>query len=151
MRRFVLALFLLFSIFATYPYQTNAINMPCSMVLEPVDKNLKNAKGTALIYKVQLIPQSFARTSISILGVHLPVPSSYGNYDSYEGVAFIPDEISWRFRLYPTPEENSPTWAGRFDFITAEMKNVEVQVRLSNTKSEKLGPIILTNYIKYCK
>jgi hypothetical protein len=150
MRRFVLAIFL-FSIFAMYPNQTNAITMPCSMVLEPVDKNLKNAKGTALIYKVQLNPPSFARTNVSILAVHLPEPSSFGNYDSYEGFAFIPDEISWRFRLYPTPEEYSPTCAGRFDLITEEMKNVEVQVRLSNTKSEKLGPSILTNNIKYCK
>jgi hypothetical protein len=151
MRRFVLAIFL-FSIFAImYPNHTNAITMPCSMVLEPVDKNLKNAKGTALIYKVQLNPPSFARTNVSILAVHLPEPSSYGNYDSFEGFAFIPDEISWRFKLYPTPEEYSPTWAGRFDLITAEMKNVEVQVRLSNTKSEKLGPKILTNNIKYCK
>lgn len=150
MRRFVLAI-LLFSIIAMYPNQTNAINMPCSMVLEPVDKNLKNAKGTALIYKVQLNPPSFPRTNVSILAVHLPDPSSYGNYDSYEGFALIPDEISWRFRLYPTPEEYGPTWAGRFDLITAEMNNVEVQVRLSNTKSEKLGPTILTNNIKFCK
>lgn len=46
--------------------------MPCSMVLEPVDKNLKNAKGSALLYKVQLNPPSFARTNVSILAVHLP-------------------------------------------------------------------------------
>lgn len=150
MRRFVLVIFLI-SIFVMYSDQTNAINMPCSMVLEPVDKNLKNAKGSALIYKVQLNPPSFARTNVSILAVHLPEPSSYGNFDSYEGFAFIPDEISWRFRLYPTPEEYSPTWAGRFDLITSKMKNVEVQIRLSNSKSEKLGPSILTNNIKYCK
>ncbi len=83
-----------------YPTQANAITMPCSMVLEPVDKNMKNAKGTALIYKVQLNPPNFARTNVSILAVRLPEPSTYGNYDSYEGYAFIQDEISWRFRLY---------------------------------------------------
>jgi hypothetical protein len=150
MKQFILAIFLI-SIFAMYPTHTYALTMPCSMVLEPVNKNPKNAKGTALIYKVQLNPPSFARTNVSILAVHLPKPSSFGNYDSYKGVAFIPDEISWRFRIYPTPEEGSPTWAGRFDSITAKMENVEVQVRLSNSKSEKSGPIILTNYIKYCK
>ena len=121
------------------------------MVLEPTDKNLTNTKGTALVYKVQLRPPSMARTNISILGVHLPEPSSYGNYDSYEGFAFIPDEISWRFRLYPSPEKDSPTWAGRFDEITAKMENVEVQVRLSNSKTEKIGPSILRSNIKYCK
>lgn len=125
--------------------------MPCNLTLEPVDKSLANAKGVALIYSVQLNPPSFARTNASILAVHLPKPSSYGAYDSYEGFVLIPDEISFRFKLYPTPEEISPTWAGRFDLITAEMKNVKVQVRLSNSKTEKLGPSILTNNIKNCR
>lgn len=150
MKKFILVIFLI-TIVVVFPAQTIAITMPCSMILEPLDKNLTNAKGSALIYKVQLHPPSFARTNVSILAVHLPDPSSYGDYDSYEGFAFIPDEISWRFRLYPTPEEESPTWSGRFDSITAEMKNVEMQVRLSNSKTEKLGPSILTNHIKYCK
>lgn len=132
MRQFILVIFLICT-FVTNPTQTNAITMPCTMVLKPNDKNLSNAMGTALVYKVQLNPPSFARTNISILAVHLPEPSSYGNYDTYEGFAFIPDEISWRFKLYPTPEEISPTWAGRFDLISAKMENVQVQVRLSNT------------------
>lgn len=123
---------------------------PCSLILEPVDTDLKNAKGAALVYKVQLYPPSFPRTNISILAVHLPEPSSYGEYDAYEGFAYIPDEISWRFKLYPTPEQEGPSWAGRFDLITAEMKNVEVQVRLSNTKTNKLGPAVLTNTISNC-
>lgn len=88
--------------------------MPCSMVLDPVEKGLPNAKRVALVYKVQLHQPSFARTNVSVLAVHLPDPTSYGNYDSYEGCAFIPNEISWRFKLHPTPEE-SPTWLGRFE------------------------------------
>jgi len=128
-----------------------AISEPCSLMLEPVDKSLTNAKGIALIYKVQLNPPSFARTNISILAVHLPKPSTYGDFDSYEGFASIPKEISWRFKLYPTPEDYGPSWAGRFDLITTEMKNVEVQVRLSNSKTGKLGPSVLTNSISYCK
>lgn len=117
MKRFILVLSLL-SIIVAYPIQTNARPMPCSVTLEPVDKNLKNAKGVALIYKVQLNPPSAARTNISILAVHLPAPSSFGNYDSYEGFATKPGEISWRFKLYPTPEEESPSWAGRIDTIS---------------------------------
>ncbi|MGG3574496.1 hypothetical protein ABES80_18870 [Bacillus gobiensis] len=148
MKQFVLVIFITAAVII-YPIQINAITMPCSMVLEPVDNSLINAKGAALVYKAKLTP-SFPRTSISILAVHLPQPSSFGDYDSFEGFAFIPDEISWHFRLHPTPEINGPTWAGRFDSITAEMKNVEVQVRLSNSKTEKLGPSILTNSIIYC-
>lgn len=54
-------------------------------------------------------------------------------------------------RLYPSPERDSPTWIGRFDEITARMENVEVKVRLSNSKAEKLEPPILKRNIKYCK
>ncbi|MGW9018915.1 hypothetical protein [Priestia megaterium] len=151
MKSFIFGLFILISTVA-YPLQTHADRMPCTITLEPIDKNMKNAKGTVLIYKVQLgSPPSFPRTNISILGVHLPKPSSYGQYDSYEGYATIPNEISWRFRMYPTPEDESPTWAGRFDLITADMKNVKVQVRLSNSKTEKLGPPVLQNTIRICK
>jgi hypothetical protein len=150
MRPFVLVIFFV-SFLVIFPSISKALTLPCSMVLNPIDKELKNAKGVALVYKVQLRPPSFSRTNISILGVHLPEPSTYGNYDGYEGFAFIPDEISWRFNLYPTLEIDSPTWAGRFDEITAEMKNVEVQVRLSNSKNEKLGPSILKSNISYCK
>ncbi|GKV67094.1 MULTISPECIES: hypothetical protein [unclassified Sporosarcina] len=130
--------------------QSDAITEPCGIILNATDKRLANAKGVALIYKVQLNPPSFARTNISILAVHLPNPSSYGDFDSYDGYAFIPNEISWRFKLYPTQEEGGPSWAGRFDLITAEMMNVEVQVRLSNSKTDKLGPSILTNRMEKC-
>ncbi|MCM3769587.1 hypothetical protein M3225_03680 [Priestia aryabhattai] len=149
MKTFVFVLFTLVST-VTYPLQTHADKMPCTIALDPINKGLKNAKGSALIYEVQLKTSSIARTNISILGAHLPTPSSYGQYDSYEGYATIPNEISWRFRMYPTPEEDGPTWAGRFDLITADIKNVKVQVRLSNSKTEKLGPPVLQGVIKTC-
>lgn len=99
MKRFILVLSFL-SIIVAYPIQTNASPMPCSVILEPVDKNLKNAKGVALIYKVQLNPPSAARTNISILAVHLPAPSSFGNYDSYEGFATKPPARPLRYSQY---------------------------------------------------
>ncbi|WP_301107405.1 hypothetical protein [Sporosarcina sp.] len=123
---------------------------PCSLILEPVDKKLTNAKGAALIYKVQLNPPSFARTNVSIVAVHLPDPSSYGKYDHYEGFVFIPGEISWRFRLSPTDEEYGPSWAGRFDLITADVMNAEVQVRPVNSRTDKLGSSVLTNSVYAC-
>ncbi|MGG0481660.1 hypothetical protein ABE039_27160 [Priestia megaterium] len=150
MKKIVLVMLLLFVVII-YPNETNASKMPCNLTLEPLDKKLKNAKGVSLIYQVQLNPPSFERTNISILAVHLPKPSSFGNYDSYEGFASIPSEISWRFQLYPTPEEDSPTWAGRFDLITAEIKNTKVEVRLSNSKTKKLGPAVLRGTLKSCE
>ncbi len=150
MKKIVLVMLLLFVVIV-YPNETNASKMPCNLTLEPLDKKLKNAKGMGLIYKVQLNPPSFERTNISILAVHLPEPSSFGDYDSYEGFASIPNEISWRFKLYPTPEEDTPTWAGRFDLITEKMRNAKVEVRLSNSKTKKLGPPILRGTLKSCE
>ncbi|MED4136245.1 hypothetical protein P4668_28180 [Priestia megaterium] len=150
MKKIVLVMLLLFVVIV-YPNETNASKMPCNLTLEPLDKKLKNAKGMGLIYKVQLDPPSFERTNISILAVHLPKPSSFGDYDSYEGFASIPNEISWHFKLYPTPEEDTPTWAGRFDLITAKIRNVKVEVRLSNSKTKKLGPPILRGTLKSCE
>ncbi len=149
MKQFILIIAL--ATFILFPTKSGAVTMPCSMVLDPIDETLTNARGTALVYNVQLNPPSFARTNISILGVHLPEPSTYGKYDRYEGFAYIPGEISWRFRLYPTPEEDSPTWSGRFDLITAEMEQAKIEVRASNSTTEKLGPVVLHNNIKNCK
>lgn len=146
----LLVMILFFSTSVIAPPHSQAITMPCSMVLEPMDEKLANAKGSALIYKVQLRPPSSARTNVSILGVHLPPPSSYGNYDGYQGFAFIPGVISWQFMLDPSEEEESPTWAGRFDEITAEMEKARVQVRLFNSRTAKLGPAILGSDIKNC-
>jgi hypothetical protein len=153
MNKSILVLFLSFAVLIN-PTQTQAvspISLPCSLVLNPLNNSYSNAKGVALVYKVKLRAGS-PRTSISIHVLHLPEPSSFGDYDSFEGFAFIPDEISWRFKLYPTPEEYAgPTWAGRFDEITAQLENVSIQVRLSNSKTKKLGPVILTNSINFCK
>ncbi|NQX58346.1 hypothetical protein [Paenibacillus qinlingensis] len=126
------------------------VAMPCSAVLESVMADNVNAKGAALVYKVKLTP-SFPRTSISIHANHLPVPFTAGEYDGYEGFAFIPNEISWRFKLFPTPEEGGPTWTGRLDDITADLTNSTMEVRLANSKTGKLGPVILRNTMNACK
>jgi hypothetical protein len=139
------------SFFNTLPVKSNqTYRTPCSLILEPTSIGTNNTKGVALIYKVKLTP-SYPRTSISIHALHLPTPSSQGDYDSYEGFAFIPEEISWRFKLHPTPEVDGPTLAGRIDDISATLNNTTVQVRLANSKTNKLGPAILTGVITNCK
>jgi hypothetical protein len=125
-------------------------SLPCSLVLEPLNTNYVNAKGVVLIYKVKLTP-SFPRTSISIHATHLPSPSSFGEYDGFEGFVFIQNEISWRFKLHPSPEEGGPTWAGRFDEITADLANSKIEVRLSDSKTGNLGAVVLANSINFCK
>jgi len=150
MRR-IFAVFIVLACFLLDPNDTKgAPTLPCSLVLEPVEADAVNAKGVALAAKVKLTP-SFPRTSVSIHAIHLSVPSSLGDYDGYEGFAFIANQISWRFQLYPTPETDSPTWAGRLDDITAVLDDSVVEVRLANSKTGKLGPAVLRNRFRECK
>lgn len=123
------------------------VSIPCSLILKRVKNTPVNASGVALVSKIKR-EIGDERTSISIHAHHLPNPSSLGDYDSYEGFAQIPGVISWRFRLYPTPD--SPTWAGRFDEISIALTRARVQVRLSNSKTNTLGPVVLENMMKNC-
>ncbi|UJF31445.1 hypothetical protein [Paenibacillus hexagrammi] len=150
MKQMIVVLLLLGSVLMSPKNGYALASMPCSSVLEPVNAGYANAKGAALIYKVKLTP-SFPRTSISIHATHLPTPSSIGEYDGFEGFAYIQNEISWRFKLYPTPEEDGPTWAGRFDDITANLANSKIEVRLSNSKTGQLGPAVLGSNFTNCK
>ncbi|SFQ92142.1 hypothetical protein SAMN04487920_13420 [Bacillus mycoides] len=118
MRQFIVTLVMCMTIFVS-PYQAQAsasASLPCSVILNPLNKADKNAKGVALVYKVKLT-ESFPRTNISILGVHLPDPSTLGNYDTYEGFAFIPDKISWRFKLYPSEEDDDLLGRGELTLL----------------------------------
>ncbi|MFE6799846.1 hypothetical protein [Paenibacillus chitinolyticus] len=87
MKQIIVALLILGSVLISPKNGIANVSMPCSSVLEPVNTGYVNAKGVALVYKVELTP-SFPRTSISIHANHLPTPSSIGEYDGFEGVAF---------------------------------------------------------------
>lgn len=131
------------------PTATPGIRLPCSLILNSIDNRFANAIGVGLVHKTRT--PSGKRTSIDILAHGLPNPSSLGDFDSYEGFAQVPNIISWRFRLYPTPEPDAPTWAGRFDYITARLTpNTKVQVRLSNSMTNQLGPAVLQGTLNNC-
>nr|WP_235846833.1 DUF3888 domain-containing protein [Neobacillus soli] len=141
---------------------SKGVSYPCSVVLHPV-KGTPNAQGTALITKVKKPYTSSPsspireRQSVGIYSDWLPKPSSFGHYDQYEGFAQIPGEISWRFKMYPVKEHNPSwfggnPWVGKFDEISAKIpKNAIVEVRPSNSKTEKLGPAILQANLHGCK
>lgn len=143
--------------------QTSAqISYPCSVVLHPV-RDIPNALGTALVTKVKKpytdMPPSPVRErqSISIYADWMPSPSSFGEYDRYEGLAQIPGEISWRFKMYPVKEDapswaGGTPWAGKFDQISSELPvNTRVEIRLSHSKTNRLGPAILQNTLSGCR
>lgn len=124
----------------------------CSLILNAKDNVPSiNAKGVALTYPIKRLFSS-GKISLSIHAQYLPDPSSRGNYDRYEGFAQVPGVISWRFTLYPVSDyQKDPTWAGRLDEISGPyLENASVQVRLSNSKENTLGPIVLENHMKNC-
>ena len=136
------------------------VSYPCSVVLNPV-KSIPNARGVALITKVKRqytdSPNSpwWERESVSIHADWLPAPSSFGDYDSYEGFAQVKDKISWRFKLTPVPNPQSfikgTTWVGDiYDISYGIPAHTHVQVRLSNSKAQKLGPVVLENTLENC-
>lgn len=155
----LLVLPLLETTWATNLSQQEKVSYPCSVVLKPV-KPIPNAIGTALITRVKQrytdSPDSpwRERESVSIHADWLPSPSSFGDYDSYEGFAQVPNEISWRFKLSqfdPQSFWKGTTWVGNFPEITYGIPvNTLVQVRLSNSETQKLGPVVLENTLKDC-
>ncbi len=128
----------------------NGVDMPCCLVLPPVHPGADYPSGVSLIQRITT-PFGSTRTRVAILAYGLPHPASWGPFDQYEGFAQVPGVISWRFRLYPTPEPDAPTWAGRFDHITARLTpDTRVQVRLSQSTNQDLGPVLLENTLNNC-
>lgn len=150
MKRFILVIPLLAAVIAS-PTQMKASPMPCSAVLEPVNQKLKNAKGAALIYKCsytrQVLQERIWVFLLSTFLSHLLMEATTVMKDLPPKQGRSVGDLNY-IRL-PRKSE-SPNWAGRVDSISAEMTNVKVQVRLSNSKTQKLGPSVLTNNIQSC-
>ncbi|MGZ0062824.1 hypothetical protein Q3B96_20800 [Bacillus licheniformis] len=135
---------------------------PCSVVLDPV-RDIPNARGTALIAKVKK-PYTEApgspvreRQSVGIYADWLPDPASFGDYDQFEGIARIPDQISWRFTMHQV-QEDAPSWfggspwGGKFDEISSELTvNTQVEVRPFNSKTKKAGEAVLRGNLQGCR
>ena len=122
----------------------------CCLVLAPADASVPpDARGVALVRPVvQVRP---GRTSITVAAHDLPAPSSLGNFDAYEALTFVPSVISWRWRLFATPE-TVPTWAGTFTEITAPLPSTTVvQVRPVNTQTQAPGSPVLTGTLASCR
>lgn len=116
---------------------------PCTEILSPVKGVSENTRGVALIYNIE---REFndQRTSVSIHAVHMPDPSRFGDYESYEVIAYIPNEISWTFPLIQYEKQN---WAGRWDEISATKRPTRLKVRVFNSKTNIPGPVILEKNI----
>ncbi len=140
MRKIFLPVFIVLAIFPSITHSESKFEQfpPCTEILEPTEGVSENTKGVALIYNIE---REFndKRTSLSVHALHLPEPSRFGNYDSYEVLAYIPREISWTFPL--TQYENN--WVGKWDEISETMRPTQIKVRAINEKTNRFGPIVL--------
>jgi hypothetical protein len=116
---------------------------PCAEILNPTTGVPENARGVALIYQIE---RKFndKRTSLSVHALHMPEPSRFGDYDSYEVLAYIPNEISWTFPLTKYVENN---WVGKLDEISATMRPTRITIRAINSNTNKFGPVVLEKNI----
>jgi hypothetical protein len=141
MRKIFITLFIVLAIFPSITHSESKIEqfLPCTVILEPTKEFPDNAKAVGLIYNIE---REFndKRTSLSIHALHMPEPSRFGDYDSYEVLAYIPKEISWTFPLSQYAENN---WAGIWDEISANMRPTQIKIRTINTKTKRFGPVIL--------
>ncbi len=141
MRKIFLSVFIVLVIFPSITHSESNFEQfqPCTLILEPTKDIPDNTKGVALIYHIE---REFKdkRTSLSIHALHMPEPSRFGDYDSYEVLAYIPKEISWTFLLTQYAENN---WAGIWDEIAATMRPTQIKIRTINTKTKRIGPVVL--------
>ena len=151
MRKFLFSLIFVLVILPSQTHSENKVEEfpPCLAILEPTKNIPKNARGVALIYNIE---RKFndERTSLSVHALHLPKPSSFGDYDSYEVLAYIPKEISWIFSLSPLTKYGETTWTGNLDEVSPVMRPTRIKVRAVNTTTKKTGPIVLEKILKYC-
>ncbi|PIC64061.1 hypothetical protein CSV79_08360 [Sporosarcina sp. P13] len=151
MKKLLFSLIFVLVILPLQPHSENKVDElpPCSAILEPTKNIPKNARGVALIYTIE---RKFndERTSLSVHALHLPKPSSFGDYDGYEVLAYIPEEITWTFSLSPITNYGETTWVGNLDEISPTMRPTRIKVRTINTVTKKTGPIVLEKIVKPC-
>ena len=151
MRKFLFSLIFVLVILPSQTHSENKVEEfpPCLAILEPTKNIPKNARGVALIYNIE---RKFndERTSLSVHALHLPKPSSFGDYDGYEVLAYIPKEISWIFSLSPLTKYGETTWAGNLDEVSPVMRPTRIKVRAVNTTTKETGPIVLEKILKPC-
>ncbi|WP_066639013.1 LysM peptidoglycan-binding domain-containing protein [Desulfolucanica intricata] len=128
---------------------STGIKLPCCAVLNRTGSAPVDALGSALVRKLQELRPG--RTAITIAANGLAKPQELGNFNAYQGVAFIPGLITWQWVLEST-SETFPTWSGTFTEITAELtSNTVIQVRPINTQVENRGEPILTGTLAECR
>ncbi|MGE8077345.1 hypothetical protein [Peribacillus loiseleuriae] len=141
MKKIILSVIIVLAVLPSITYSESEFKKlpPCAEILEPTKNAPENARGVALIYNIE---REFndKRTSLSVHALHLPKPSSFGNYNDYEVLAYIPEKISWRFSLI---QYDDTSWGGKSDEISPLMRPTQIKVRPISTTTNNTGPVVL--------
>jgi hypothetical protein len=84
------------------------ITLPCCTILRPTTPQA--SIGTAMV----ALTEANERL-VGVLGINLPPPSYFGDFDTYEGLVEIPSEGAYGFALSLNPRE-SMNWSGTITF-----------------------------------
>ncbi|UMZ74065.1 hypothetical protein [Natranaerofaba carboxydovora] len=84
---------------------------------------------------------------VTILGINLPEPDTFGPYDSYVATLTVPDSTSTLATLYLVPTEDSQNWVAStlLDF-GGTLPFIDVSVR-PQLGAQRIGEIVLQGQV----
>jgi hypothetical protein len=147
--------------FHYYPYNMNITTEECDTQVFMISRKQKT-RGIlgSLVSRNKLFERGNSynierkfndkQTSLSVQALHLPKSSSFGNYDGYEVLAYIPNQISWFFQLYSITKHQETAWIGQEEEISFGFRPTRIIVHAINTSTNKFRPVVLEKIINTC-
>ncbi|WP_242859332.1 LysM peptidoglycan-binding domain-containing protein [Caloramator mitchellensis] len=115
-----------------------ALTFPYCQVLKPMDQVNRNAFGSAMVQRLLN-----GQHQLVITGASLPEPSTFGNFDEYEGFVGIPGIGGYGFRLTRVSERALGLWTGSIILTPLLSIGNQVYIIPSNSKTGASGRPIL--------
>ena len=119
------------------------ISFPCCVTLDVVQPSELGEAGVALVYT------SFVGTqAISVMAVIGALPAGF---DSLVAEVDIPNQITTRQQLYPSPQ-TPPTFSGTLSFPTAASLTPDTIIRVfpANSTTGNQGPVRMQGSLSHC-
>ena len=119
------------------------VTFPCCVPLEAVQPSEIGVAGVALVYT------SFVGTqAVSVMVVIDSLPAGF---DQLIAEVVIPNQLTTRQQLYPTPQ-TPPTFSGTLNFPTAASLTPDTMVRVfpANSTTGNRGPVKLQGRLSNC-
>lgn len=121
------------------------IVFPCCVILESRNASLSaDAQAVTLVQKL-----TNSNHAITFTAVSLPPPSTFGNFDQYEGFVGIPGIGGFGLVLQPVQTE-LPSWTGTLQFKPLLSAGNQVYVLPGNSMTGVSGSSVLSTNLNAC-